>query len=273
MSRVSSAKPSRTIPISLSIADLPLTVSPEHMFSVAKTAGFDSVEVVLGMRFRNPREQLKNVSNKYALPIVSFHLPLSIGKLFVSLEESFQVARDHDAVIVAHPLKKYELDDPVQQHYLSNLQKLAKRFRTRVLIENMSPKSSLPIYCTFSKSTASTQDLMLLEKISTQYGFGMTLDTSHLQDATFHRSAVVTKVFHAIGNIHLSDFAKDKQHLGLGEGDLAVKECIEFLIQKKYRGLLTLELSPRLFISQGNYVADVKQSLDLVKSYMQKKAA
>src|SRR3989338_10198802 len=73
--------------ISVSVADLPINISPERLFAVGKKLGIDGVEVVLGYKSFPPHIKLVKLSQKFGVPILSLHQPQSFFKHLVSDDE------------------------------------------------------------------------------------------------------------------------------------------------------------------------------------------
>jgi len=68
-------------------------------------------------------------------------------------------------------------------------------------------------------------------------------------------------------NIHLSDFTEKKEHLGLGDGLLNYESFLSFLKDKKYDGLINLELCPRVLNAREKYYKDIAKSVKIVRQY------
>ena len=253
--------------ISVSVADLPINISPERLFAFGKKLGIDGVEVVLGYKSFPPHIKLVKLSQKFGVPILSLHQPQSFFKHLVSDDEMFLTASSLQVPVVIHPLKSTAIDSPAQKKYLRDLAKKSQKYRVRLLLEKMSESSTLPLY-RYQKSDPSTTKIDMIVKSSNTYNFGVTLDTSHLKQPSPHKIVGFMKIMPSIENIHLSDFTNKEQHLPLGSGVLQSNDFLTFLKMHQYQGLITLELSPHLFISQKEYFSWIEGSITLVKKIL-----
>lgn len=253
--------------ISFSIADIPLNISHSTLFHFAKQAGFDGVEVLPGIKSLSTIDTFSSLSQRYDIPILSVHAPLSFGKLVIGMKKTYDVAKYFKALIVLHPIKNLSLTDPRQIKYLTEHAKLANEYTVPVTLENVSNRSSLPLYKYFSVSHHSVTCLNDIVKISKKFNFGVTLDTCHLQTPDLQNVDGFETTYESIKNIHLSDYTPTKQHLALGSGKLNVEKFMNYLKSKNYRGLITLEFSPRMYYSPTNYFSELKSSLNLVRKY------
>lgn len=257
-------KPKRTFQISLSIADLPFNIDPEKVFRIANEEKIDGIEVVAGIKFLPLLFKLRSFSY-LRLPILSIHQPVSLVKKIIGNNELFTLAGRLKAKVVIHPLKDRSLDHELQLKYFSAMSVYGKRYHVKILLENLAIKSSLPIFNMF-RVNLSTTKLENFAAISLKYKFGITFDTSHFGKESPGNNKEFLAIFNLIENIHLSDFDADKKHLALGSGIFETEKFIQFLKNKKYSGLVTLELSPRLFYSENKYLREIRNSLKLLKS-------
>jgi len=251
--------------ISFSIADLPININIEYLFEFAQKNNVDGIEIVLGYKTFPGIKRLSKFSNHYNTPILSIHSPLLFGKLIYPIEEIFQMAQFFRAKLIIHPLKGQNVNSQNQKNYLLKMSQLQKKYEVEVLLENLSPRSSLPIYKYFSKADVSTTNIVNIYKLSKKYHFGITFDTSHFNNPSIHKSKDFKIIFPYIKNIHLSDFKKKNQHLALGEGCLDVEKFLRFLKKYKYCNLITLELSPHLYYSFNKYRIDLSDSINRMR--------
>ncbi len=255
---------SRKVKVSVSVADLPINISLESLFAFGKKLGIDGIEVVLGYKSFPPQIRLVKLSQTYGVPILSLHQPQSFFKYLVTDDEMFLTASSLQVPIVIHPLKSQAINSTAQKQYLRNLAKKSQKYRVKLLLENMSESSTLPLY-RYQKADPSTVGISTIVKNARTYHFGVTLDTSHLKQSAPHKVPGFMKITPFIENIHLSDFTDKEQHLQLGSGVLQASDFLTFLKMHQYQGLITLELSPRLFISQKEYFEWIERSINLVR--------
>jgi sugar phosphate isomerase/epimerase len=229
--------------ISASITDFPLQTSIETFFRKFKEAGVDSVEIVIGAKTTNIPHMFA-LSEKYQLPIVSFHQSPWSGFGFSCDETFIAQAKKHGVnTLTFHPLTFLSFDAEKMTQYFTNFAKLQKKYGMTFCLENM-PND--PFY---SKLHTSTMDKHLEKTctIAQQYGFALTYDTSHTLFPQPQKEEVFHKIFPEIKNIHLSSFQGKKEHMALDTGEFKTKEFIVFLNEKKYKGLITFEINYSLF--------------------------
>src|SRR6266567_1523971 len=95
----------KKINISVSITDFSLVpYGLEPLFNGLKQAGADGLEIVVGIKSRWSSNQLKKLSEKYELPIITLHQPPWSGLGFW-LDEGFMKLADDLKVkgVVIHP--------------------------------------------------------------------------------------------------------------------------------------------------------------------------
>lgn len=252
--------------ISLSVADLPLNISTQKIFHCAKKYGFDGVEVLPGFKLYPHVNKISKNAKLYSIKVLSIHHQFSFGKVWISSENCFSLARKLNATIVVHPLKKYSLNDSLQQKYLKEMRRLSKEFSVPVSLENMGNESSIPLYKFISHSHPHTRNLEMLYKIVKRYEFNATFDTSHADMTAPHLNDSFKKLYPHIDNIHLSDYTLEKKHLGLGKGQLEVENFLQYLKKNNYKGKITLELSPRLYCKEKDYFKEIKDSASIIRN-------
>lgn len=252
--------------LAFSIADLPLNVPIGELFLLARKLNLEGVEVLPGFKMSSI-EQLIQLVYKYKVSITSVHQPMSIGKKLLPLDQTFSIAQYFKAPLVMHPLKKHSLFSVEQKTFFQKLSFLSKKYKVQVLIENLPPISSLPIYRFFSKADKSTTDILSLYRISKSLDFRLTLDTSHLQRDP-HKINNFDQILSRTSNIHLSDFTSTKQHLALGNGKLDLIGLCQVLREFSYHGLITIEMSPRVFVNKKKYLTELESSIGLLRSKM-----
>lgn len=251
--------------ISFSIADIPVNINIRSLFAFAQQSNVDGVEIVLGYKTYPGIKSLARLSNQYNIPILSIHKPLSFGKLLYPIDEVFQITKFFQAKLIIHPLKAYSGTNQKQQDYLSQMEDLQGKYKVDVLLENLSIKSSLPIYKYSPKAEISNTDIINIYKLSKKHHFGVTFDTSHFNHTSIHTNQDFIKILPSIKNIHLSDFDGQKQHLALGEGKFEAKAFLQLLKRHKYNKLITMELSPHIYYSFNTYCQGLSHSLSCIK--------
>lgn len=250
--------------LSFSIADLPLNISLEKAFEIGGALKFDGTEVLVGMKTGISPEYVERLSLKYLLPVLSIHQAIwSVAQIYRD-KSAFGFAKYFQVPYVAHIPFPGALTSVRTRSFFQWLANMQKEFGIKILVENTAPYFSLPVFNLFTPDT-STTDLVQIKTICEEFGLGMTLDTSHTEDFQLFSSQGLQKTFSLIGNIHLSDFVKGKQHLPLGEGSFDWKKFLQFLKSRNYSGLITLELTPQIFRSEKDYTGDIQTSIERIR--------
>lgn len=253
--------------ISLSIADLPLNLTTEELFHLASKTGFDGVEMLPGIKTIPFLKKSSTLSEKYNLPILSIHKPFWIFNTLFPTGKIFSIAKKFQALLVVHPLQKYSMSSKEQVRFLKYLAKHSEKNGVQVAIENLPKSSTIPLYKLFSQANSSTTRIADIYEVCKKYELGITLDTSHLETTSLVNMKELQIAFNLIKNIHISDFNKKKQHLALGSGELMTSEFLSFLKKRKYKGLITLELSPRIYCSKEKYFSEIASSFKIIKKF------
>lgn len=254
--------------VSVSITDLPLLTTLEHIFAGVKETGADGVEITPGVKSRWHFGKVKKLSDKYELPITAVHQPLwSIGGLW--FDEGFlaEAAKIGVKNYVFHPPSRVSFDDGRMIQFLARLSDVQKKYKVSALLENMPWAVRPKLLRKYLPYHADTCEPKKVYEATRKFGLGMTLDTSHLFTPRPHMQKWFSEVFPGIKNIHLSSFTEGKDHLPLDMGNLETSEFIEELERRHYQGLVTLEIFYPKKISLRNYDFDaIKRSVDIIKT-------
>jgi len=256
--------------ISFSVADIPLGIALEEYFLLASHLKVDGLELVIGWKTRFWLKKIIRLSNRYSVPITSVHQPPWSVAGFIKDEKSFHFARQFGAKFVAHPPAVQHLNSDKSNIYYKWLKEMGKKYDLEILIENMTNiYQLLPLlHYVARKHHDSATELPRFEKICKKYGFGFTLDISHLMFTDPQNAPGFKELFPMMKNIHLSDFTEKKEHLGLGNGKLNYDGFLTFLKEKKYSGIVNLELCPRILNAREKYYKDITESVKIVKDYL-----
>lgn len=259
---------SKDLKISTSITDFaPLFGNLEYVFRGLQQTGVKGVEIVIGLKSRWSARKLRQLSEKYNLPITSIHQPIWSGtgwyfdEKFVELTKQFGTQ-----TVVFHPLSGIPFHHPKMQKYLQKLSDLQEQKGITVCLENL-PKQyyMMPWANRFFPSDASTSDINQLFTVVKQYGFKATVDIDHLRLPTPHKEIWFSKNLDLIGNIHLSSFIKKKEHLPLYMGDFQGKGFVESLNKQNYEGKLTFEIYYPHLINLFSYNFEaIKKSVEFL---------
>lgn len=256
--------------LSFSVADIPLGIALEEYFLLANHLKIDGLEIVVGWKTRFNMRKLARLSKRYNVPILSIHQPAWSVAGFWQDEGAFKFAQKFNSIFVAHPIVVQPMNSPKSQAYFKWLADMQKKYKIEIMIENMTNIYQLmPLFHYVSrKHHDSATSLLSFEKICKKYGFGFTLDISHVMQSDPQNAPGFKELFPIMKNIHLSDFTEKKEHMGLGDGNLNYEGFLSYLKEKKYDGIINLELCPRILNAREKYYKDITESVKIVKEYL-----
>lgn len=255
--------------LTFSIADIPLGIALEEYFLLASHLKVDGLELVVGWKTRFNMRKVARLSKRYNVPILSVHQPAWSVAGFFNDAGAFKFARKFEAVFVAHPLVNQHINSPKSKVYYKWLSDMGKKYELEILIENMTNIYQLMplLHYVSKKHHDSATDLGYFDTICKKYGFGFTLDISHLMEAEPQRAKGFSELWPYLRNVHLSDFTLKREHMGLGDGLLNYESFLSFLKDENYQGLINLELCPRILNAREKYYKDIAKSVQIVREY------
>lgn len=254
--------------ISVSMTDFaPLFLGQEYLFKRLKATGIDGVELVIGVKSRWSVKQIKRLTQLYELPVISIHQPIWAGLGLYFDEDFFSIAKELGAqTVVCHPLPRISFGDKKMLRYLKRLAAVKQKTKLEILLENLPPTYGYDIVNAFFPINPDAGIVPRVAAIAQEYGLKITLDIDHLHVASPHKEPWFEAVLPSIGNIHLSSFAAKQYHLPLTQGDFHASEFIDFLTQKNYQGLLTLEIYYPHVVNHFGYDFDaIRESVEVIR--------
>lgn len=255
--------------LTFSVADIPLGIALEEYFLLANNLKVDGLEVVVGWKTRFQLRKLARLSKRYNVPILSIHQPAWSVAGWWQDEKAFYFAKKFNSVYVAHPLVNTHINSPKSKAYYKWLVQMQNKYEIEILIENMTNIYQLMplLHYVSKKHHDSATDVEYFDSICKKYGFGFTLDISHLMEKEPQNADGFSELWPYLKNIHLSDFTEKKEHMGLGDGVLNYESFLSYLKEKKYTGLINLELCPRILNAREKYYKDIAKSVKIVREY------
>jgi sugar phosphate isomerase/epimerase len=239
--------------------DMPFSL--KKSFQMASELGFDGVELVInGEYWFHKIDFIKDLSNKFNMPILSVHCPLVMSFLFKSktwVDKTFEIANVLEAelvVIHSHMLKPFYSKDGLD--LLNYLKRKRDNYpNIKITLEN------------FRYSQKNKFDnLEDLAKISEKYNYDLTFDTTHVGFTDYELLSVYNLFRPNMQNIHFSDWKDSHEHLVPGRGILPLVELLKKLKKDEYNGLLTLELLFLPFATYKKAYQSSKDSISFIKS-------
>lgn len=244
--------------IALSTASLYL-YPLRHIFSVAKDAGFEGLELALSPEVAiRGCGYLRGLSQEYGLPVLALHppmIPVPGRKEHHSLLPRMRkLGRGLGCeFIVIHAPKALNLTEGFGRQYSEAVQTCVKELR------HSSPRLSVENQAVFRPGDRRyvLSEPASLRRFADEHDLALTLDTAHAASFPYDLLEAYEVFRSRLGNVHLSDFRSwlsippwfnlhsyFKHHQLPGDGDLPLIELLQRLRADSYRGLVTLEVSP-----------------------------
>lgn len=250
-------------PISLSTGSLYL-YPLRWTFSLAKRAGFDGVELVIGPEVDwRGADYVRRLSCEFQLPILTVHPPLYgyrgwdlINENYAPyLERAVELTSAVGArLMVVHSPRATGHSSPPARAFTSSV------VATRRHLNGAGPRLALENSANFTNHDRHyiLRDLPELREFADRHDLNMTLDTAHL--GTFQLDLLESLEFFQdrVANVHLSDLrdvphwlmhqprlhSYVRQHQFPGSGTLPLRAALRELSRRGYAGPVTYELSP-----------------------------
>ena len=233
-------------------------------FSLAKRAGFDGVELVIGPEVDwRGADYIKKLSHEFQLPVLTVHPPLygyrgwdDINITYAPyMEKAMALTEGVGAqLMVVHTPRLYNTGNDRGNEFVSKI------VAARNSINGSGPALGIE---NGAKFTGRDFGYMLrglndLREFADKHDLAMTLDTAHL--GTFELDLLASLEFFdgRVANVHLSDLKNVphwlmnqprlhsyyRQHQFPGTGTLPLREFLRELKLRGYDGVITYELSP-----------------------------
>ena len=238
----------------------------EHAFRLANLAGYDGIEImVTGEDLTRDAGKLRELSDRYSLPILSIHAPVLLLTPFVwgrdpqgKLERAAEHAHAVGAPsVVVHPPFRWQ--SGYARDFLSIVRKTARNHDVEIAVENMFPwkmaKQSLRAYAPSPDPTQMDCD-------------AMTLDFSHASLAGRDSLELAMAMGSRLRHVHLCDGSGSldegkvfDQHLVPGVGSEPVAEVLEYLARENWDGSVVAEVNTRKVRNEDQRLELLAQTL------------
>lgn len=229
----------------------------ETSFMIGQEAGFDGIEVmIMGSKLTRDAKYLQDLSDKYALPILSLHAPTLLLTHFVwgkdpavKLEKSAELAAELNVgTVVVHP--PYAMQKQYASIFLDLVQKVEKNTGVIIAVENMFP------WRVKNREVAAYAPSWdeIIETVP-----HLTYDFSHASLSGWNSYEILPKLVDKIAHIHLCDGVglhghddvEDSggkifdEHLLPGMGNQRVAECLQLLKAAGWDGNIVAEINTK----------------------------
>lgn len=233
-------------------------------FSLAKRAGFDGLELVIGPEVDwRGSAYIKKLSQEFQLPILTVHPPLygyrGWDDINIShapyMEKALRLTDEVGArLMVLHTPRAEQAEVGVGKAFAQQV------VASRSVVNGHGPRLGLENSAKFSGRDYNyiLRALPELRAFADKHDLAMTLDTAHI--GTFELDLLDSLQFFdgRVANIHLSDLKNVphwmmnqprlhsyyRQHQFPGTGTLPLRQLLPELKQRGYNGVVTYELSP-----------------------------
>lgn len=249
--------------IAISVAELPLNVDWERCFEVAAENGADGVELMTGLRADFYGNNIEKWVKRYHLPILSIHQPaVEILRLWVKRGNMEKASVWANSYVIHPPLTRG--DDG--NMYFDQMEKWGKELGVEVMLENVPPIKTMKWVNWLGKTDSKWVDIATVASECRDRDWKMTLDTSHWQMIKPDEEKLA-EILPVMANIHISDWDKKRQHLGIGKGVMNVNMWMEW-IKRHYPGQVTLELTPKYWVDEKEYLRELAASLRILRQWL-----
>jgi sugar phosphate isomerase/epimerase len=232
-----------------------------EVFTIAKEAGFDGCDFVVGKKFNDPEYKETVLQCVQILPIWSMHAPYvhiaAWGDEVEQLRKSLELGKELGArVLNFHPPSWLGREFRFYRWFrrVRDFQAELASGDVRVAIENMPLlKLILPTY-TLSKYES-------IIKFGLARNLYFTYDITH--QGTYGGDIVAPFLDYMdtrrLRNVHVSDYSlwREREHLGLGRGELSIVRLLNTMRRVGYDEMVTLEIAPQEFPRTRDWLLQV----------------
>jgi sugar phosphate isomerase/epimerase len=242
--------------------------SSAHAFAYAAAAGYDAVEVMVGIdSLSQQTSAVKQLSEHHELPVVAVHSPCLLftqrvwgtdpwGKLERSAEMASTVGAD---VVVVHPPFRWQRE--YAAGFVNGIAALEESTGIAFAVENMYPwrasarrgvEMYLPGWDPSEETYANT-----------------TIDLSHAAIAQSSPVGMAERLGERLRHVHLTDgsgSAKD-EHLVPGRGAMDAAGFLHHIGAAGFEGHIVVEINTRRATTREEREADLRESLAFAREH------
>ncbi|MGN6406581.1 sugar phosphate isomerase/epimerase family protein [Sinomonas sp.] len=255
------------VPVALSSASVyPLSV--HDAFACAADLGFDGVEVMVTNNSTSQEsDALVHRSERYDQPIVSIHAPTLLltqqvwGGAWSKIRRSCQMAREVGCdTVVVHPPFRWQTG--YADGFSIGVRDLAEEYEVHIAVENMYPWR------------VRGRDARAYLPHGDPGGQGyrdVTWDFSHAATAREDSLEALKALGQSLRHIHLTDGSGASfrdEHLLPGEGTQRVGECLQYLADSAFEGVVVAEISTRKAREVGEREQMLAKTLQFARHHL-----
>lgn len=229
------------------------------IFGIAQRVGADGLELKLtgGLLKRGPAP-VRSLEHEYGVPVLSVHTPARLRRPSpervaedIVASARFASALNHSTVLVVHAPDSPGMHTPEARAWIGAIEiarEIAEGTLFRVAIENHGRPETFgpPSFLDHPER---------LRWLAAEWEIGITLDTAHAASQGWDIVAAASRLRAHLENVHLSDCGRRSYRSALansllrdhqlpGAGMLPLDSMVQALAGSKYRGPITLDLSP-----------------------------
>ena len=247
-------------------------LEPEHAFRLARLAGFDGIEVMVTRdELTQDPEHLRELSQRYALPIMSIHAPVLLLTHFVwgrdprvKLARTAELARAVGAeTVVVHPPFRWQ--SSYAADFLAIVREQSAHSGVEIAVENMFPWRAAGKNLT---AYAPGWDTRLMECDA------VTLDFSHAALSGVDSLEFANDLGERLRHVHLCDGSGAigdgrifDEHLLPGHGHEPVAEVLEMLAATGWQGAVVAEVNTRKARSERERLDLLRETLEFARTH------
>jgi sugar phosphate isomerase/epimerase len=242
--------------------------SSAHAFAYAAAAGYDAVEVMVGIdALSQQTSAVKQLSEHHELPVCAIHSPCLLftqrvwgtdpwGKLERSAEMASTVGAD---VVVVHPPFRWQRE--YAAGFVNGIAALEESTGIAFAVENMYPWRA--------SSRRGVEMYLPGWDPSVETYANATIDLSHAAIAQSPPVEMAERLGDRLRHVHLTDgsgSAKD-EHLVPGRGAMDAAGFLHHVAASGFDGHIVIEINTRKAATREEREADLRESLEFAREH------
>ncbi len=249
-----------------------VSVYPEstaHAFAYAKTVGYDSVEVMVGVdALSQQTSAVAQLADHHEIAVSAVHAPCLLftqrvwgtepwGKLQRSAEMAHEVGA---GTVVVHPPFRWQKE--YAAGFVSGIAALEAETGLFFAVENMYPWRA--------RRRRGVEMYLPGRDPSLDDYANATIDLSHAAIAAQDPVAMAERLGDRLRHVHLTDgtgSAKD-EHLVPGRGSIGADRFLQHLARSDFDGEIVVEISTRKAATKAEREADLRESLEFAREHL-----